>query len=72
MSDSEPPNTEREPVTLDAIMFKLVQIENTIASLSGAVVEVNRTLKRHLTSHELDAQREPRHDNGGGNGDARQ
>jgi hypothetical protein len=73
MSDSEPPNTEREPVTLDAIMFKLCQIETVVMSLSGAVVELNKTLTRHLTSHELDSHRDPKqHSNGGGNGDARQ
>jgi hypothetical protein len=57
MNDAEP-ITEREPVTLESLGAKLDQAVSLLVSLSGAVVELNRTVTRHLESHHEDAKRD--------------
>jgi hypothetical protein len=48
-----------EPVTLETISKQLRQIQEVVSSLSSAVVELDKTVKRHLNSHDEDARRIP-------------
>lgn len=69
MSDSEPPDTVREPTTdqrLDRIDARLSQIENILTTIAHAMVEQGYTLRGHIRSHEQDSERERVHDNGNG------